>query len=614
MALAFETGGYGFAPALVPVDQNALQGLKPLSFSGGGQSPVQFKPLAGWSVPSSHPELIAQGISSGLGSIAQGIEAAYKSKEAKAEKQKDREYELQKYESQRKTKLEDEETLARFKASLPSHSRLGGGISPDYDSEEKSGDYSSSVMSSAPAPLAAPQAERYQRHAPIQGGKPLESINIPEEESTAGDVFKLNNGSSPLSSITTPVDQSAAPSPRGEEALRALSSIDWSKVQGKLGAGLGAGASPVDIPAQAPDWLRKPKAVTAPLSTLGGFSDQALENADKNLADAGLAYASEAMTQKAAGGVPKAAFKSYSKAKRYIDSQADNPNWYAESAPKPDRFGNFVIPWKHHDPAAMAAREEAQKTRQEASKTRQDIQKQNTLNREASMFQSHPAIKAFTGQNGMQQSLPRFVKDYDAIMKNPESAGISDVGLLDMFARAEGGGRVTEGQARLALGSMGLKDKAMQLGYKLEGGDRLSQNQRDQMLRVITEDHAAQVNIANQAIQMTRNKLKAQGVTDETSLPQPYIKAQTKWEAIDEIAAMRKNAVAIHEQQKQADARGDKQTSNDLKKQLEEIGKNAVELRKKIDKSKSAIINLDEIENTPQGWGGGAGSVIFQQP
>ena len=84
MALAFETGGYGFAPALVPVDQNALQGLKPLSFAA--TSPVQFKPLAGWNVPSGQPELIAQGVASGLGSIAQGITAAYQSKQAKEEK------------------------------------------------------------------------------------------------------------------------------------------------------------------------------------------------------------------------------------------------------------------------------------------------------------------------------------------------------------------------------------------------------------------------------------------------------------------------------------------------------------------------------------------------
>jgi hypothetical protein len=262
----------------------------------------------------------------------------------------------------------------------------------------------------------------------------------------------------------------------------------------------------------------------------------------------------------------------------------------------------------------MAAREEAQKTREETSKTRQEVQKQNTLNREAAMFQSHPAVKAFAGPNGMQQALGKFVRDYDAIAKNPEASGISDIGLLDMFGRAEGGGRITEGQAALALRAVGIFDKPDQLLEKLKGGARLSQNQRDQMLRVITEDHAAQVNIANQAVAMNRKKLQAQGITDEDSLPQPYIKAKTKWEGMEDIAAMKLNAIAIHEKQKQAEAAGDKKTANDLKKQLEEIGKNATELRQKIDKSKSAIINLDEVENTPQGWGGGAAATLIQQP
>jgi len=565
-------------------------------------TPIALQPLAGWSVPSSHPEVIAQGITSGLGAIVQGIEAAYKSKEDKKEKQADRDNELKKYESQRLQKREDEEYLLRLKASLPSRTSGAGGVAPDYGSEDEGGDYESSAMSSAVPPtneIYAPNSEN-----PALKEQNFTPINLPRQEGAPSN----DKQSKPsLLNITDPVDASAAPSPRGEQALQALANINWSQVKGSLGAGARAGAKSLEISAQAPDWLRKPNAVTAPLANLGGFPDTSLPHADKMLADAQQAYAlgtsQPPESQKPSGGVPKAAFSSYSAAQRYIDSQSDNPNWYAEGAPKPNKFGKFIIPWKHHDPAAMAAREEAAGTR-----------KQNTLNRESAMFQTHPAIKAFTSANGMQQSLPRFVKDYDAILKNPEAAGISDVGLLDMFARAEGGGRVTEGQANLALGSMGLADKARQLGYKLEGGDRLSQNQRDQMMRVIHEDHSAQLEIANQAIAMTRNKLKAQGIIDENSLPQPFIKAKTKWEATQDIASMKLNAIAIHEKQKRAEQAGDKQTSESLRKQLEEIGKSATELREKIDKSKSIIINLDEVQNTPQGWGGGAATTLIQQP
>jgi hypothetical protein len=149
---------------------------------------------------------------------------------------------------------------------------------------------------------------------------------------------------------------------------------------------------------------------------------------------------------------------------------------------------------------------------------------------------------------------------------------------------------------------------------KLLGGDRLSQDQRDQMLRVISEDHAAQVNIANQAVNMTRKKLQAQGITDEDNLPQPFIAAKTKWDGLNEITDLKKKAIDIHNSAKQAEASGDKDRAKLLNQQLQDIGKQALELRHKIDSSKSAIINLDELENTPQGWGGGASATLIQQP
>jgi len=147
----------------------------------------------------------------------------------------------------------------------------------------------------------------------------------------------------------------------------------------------------------------------------------------------------------------------------------------------------------------------------------------------------------------------------------------------------------------------------------LLGGDQLGKDQRDQMLRVISEDHDAQVNIANQAVKMTRAKLIKQGITDEDSLPQPYIAPKTKWHALEEITNLQKQAFQLHEQRKREIAAGNKATADKLKDQIEEIGKNAVEIRKQIDNSKSAIINLHEIENTPQGWTGGAVTTLLQQ-
>jgi len=81
MAMSLDQGGVAFTPA-VPKEESqaaALASIKPISFNSPA-SPIQFQPLAGWATPSTHPELLFQGIAGGLSAIGQGITAAYKSK------------------------------------------------------------------------------------------------------------------------------------------------------------------------------------------------------------------------------------------------------------------------------------------------------------------------------------------------------------------------------------------------------------------------------------------------------------------------------------------------------------------------------------------------------
>lgn len=611
--MALETQGYQFQAPIPDLSrENPLSSLKALTFSGGGNSPLNIQPLAGWKVESALPEKVAIGAIEGAGAIGQGITAAYMSKQAKKEAADALAKSQAREDAMLGQKYKEEEKMAGLKGKYAlDHAELMQGIKdriPKQSQTEKAftdlglpplsgGDSSESSL--------PPSAEV----EPINTGLDFKGLPTEETDGSAQPApSELNLDNKPLGDITSPVPLAAAPSATGEQALNALKNIDWSKMTASLGAGTGAGASSVSIPSSQPDWLRSPKSVTKSLSNLGG-----VDNVDLPLQDQYFAGMQKGLAQTKAPTIPAYERQMNKNYKSLSDQQAQDIHDYAVShgydAPVLTGLGGGMTEVKWASPEQT----EARKSREEAAILGHQVQTQNTLNRESAMFQGHPAIKAFTGANGMQQSLPRFIKDYDAIVKNPEGAGISDVGLLDMFARAEGGGRVTEGQANLALGSMGLKDKAMQLGYKLEGGDRLSQNQRDQMLRVISEDHNVQVSLANQAVQMTRQKLMDQGITNEHSLPQPYIKAKTKWEALDEITEMKKNALAIHEQQKQAEASGDKKTANDLKRQLEDIGKSAKELRSKIDKSKSAIINIDELENTPQGWGGGASGILIQQ-
>ena len=75
MAFSLDTSGFNVT---VPQGNAPLESLKP--FSMAGASPLQIKPLAGWSIPSAQPELVAQGISQGLSAIGQGIQVAYQQK------------------------------------------------------------------------------------------------------------------------------------------------------------------------------------------------------------------------------------------------------------------------------------------------------------------------------------------------------------------------------------------------------------------------------------------------------------------------------------------------------------------------------------------------------
>lgn len=262
--------------------------------------------------------------------------------------------------------------------------------------------------------------------------------------------------------------------------------------------------------------------------------------------------------------------------------------------------------------------------RLETMKQRYDkyqLQQQNTIDREQTKFYSNPDVKAFTAPNGMRQSFARFVKDYDAILKNPEASGISDIGLLDMFGRAEGGGRITEGQAALALRSVGILDAPDRLIQKLQGGARLSQNQRDQMLRVIAEDHAAQANLANQQIDMVRTKLQRQGITDEEMLPQKFIVPITKWDYEEKTKEARALNTQLQLQKSEAQKNNDKATVDQINEQLMQLKEEMDPMYKMakrigVDKDgnlRSGILNSYEIEHSPQGWAGGAVATFQQQ-
>lgn len=94
MAISYSGEGYKFTPQFANL--GALQGLQPLDVTRRAQ--FETRPLTYAEIPSSRPELVAEGVSKGIlaavGGITEGITAKYKSDQAKEEKAIERAHEI----------------------------------------------------------------------------------------------------------------------------------------------------------------------------------------------------------------------------------------------------------------------------------------------------------------------------------------------------------------------------------------------------------------------------------------------------------------------------------------------------------------------------------------
>lgn len=367
MAFSYEPSGFQYNPLAPKLeDGNLLSGIKPLQIPQ--QGPVQISAPPAWTVPNlpmpPRVEGIASGITTAINAIGQGVTAAYKDK-------REDEREARKAKIAADTKAAEQEETKRHHLEMEQNAteRIKNVLPANWGD---GGDETTSILRKAPT--VQPQARqlgtsidsRYERHAPVKGGS-FKTINLLEEDEANAGTFRLQSTSSPLAGLTDPAPIESAPTPTGESALSALANTDWAKVTGNYIAGTGAG--PVASIPQAVPSFAKPKP-PASLSTLGGISNAEMANIQQQLQEMPMQQAQPVSAPKY--GIPEAAFRSYGEARRYIESQAENPDWYAEGIPKPDKSGLFIIPWKKKDKSAMAA-----ETFKEEDKLRSDYLSQS---------------------------------------------------------------------------------------------------------------------------------------------------------------------------------------------------------------------------------------------
>jgi len=526
MAYSAETQGFNFAlPSLAGMtapqqDQKA--------FSVAGATPLQIKPLAGWSTPSSRPELVAQGIAEGIGQIGKGISVAYAASQDARKEQYKREQDMQKYaldlqKEKAREQHDDAMVLATRQKTLP----FSGQFAPNAPSE------------------VAPETPSATEQAPPSPSKEIENNKI------------------------TPVGVTYVPNTEALNALTAATQQPLSQISKYVSAGNEPGPiGTPQLPVNTPKYTRVDPTATNKVT-----------------------YAPQTPEWRPYENTPQGYKAAQMESKRHYEGYQDNPEVVEDP-----RSGGWKVARKHSD---------------EVKTGRYNQMQQRMLDMESARFNSDNAIKNFTAANGMQQNFPKFMRDYEENILNPKAGGISQIGLLDMYARAEGGGRITEGQAALALHAASLKDKFQVLFGKPLGGDILGKDQIEQMMNVIAGDHATQVRVANQKVTMARNKLKKQGITDEDDLPQYFIEPKLRSWHNRQLDNLQKQSAVLFNQKQAAKAAGKDTSAFDDK--LMFIQDQATKLQNELDTSDGDVLNMHEIENTPQGWGGASSTALIQQ-
>lgn len=300
-----------------------------------------------------------------------------------------------------------------------------------------------------------------------------------------------------------------------------------------------------------------------------------------------------------AGEVPYSRFKNYEVAKQYLEAVKRGTPEVTAMTPKATRDSRgrvigYEIEWKSNEEALKRQEEKlaAALAKKEKMTADQAAARSKLLLSEGRAVNAQDSIRNYTKPNGFREAVQRFIPAYnnatEADKKKLANVGLSDIDLIDNYARAMGGGKITEGQAHLISQAKTLKEKMQVLyGQNFGKGEQLSQAQRDTMLENMLEAHNSQARNANNILKRVRERLIVNGVKDELFLPETYTdNLITKTKARSELTRL-KDAV------KSLRMDAEKVAGNKLLSQ-EERNKKIVKIGKMFEKYKSEIDHLSE--------------------
>jgi hypothetical protein len=518
MAFLYDTGGYSVNSPTQDIDPQYLAGLKPLSHKAG----ISPAALSGWSVASARPESITQGALSGTGSIAQGLLAAQGNKLAQVEKDR-----LEKREEKLlQDKYKNEQIVAglkeRGKGSLPSSvldDEVGAPIVPKKTASDDS------ETTAIPTSETAQDAD-------------LDKQAL-KDAASGGAINGVSDVSGAMSSVAPPtpnVAQVVASTPIAYTTASTGSAVIPPAPMSGTNAPVASTTTPSSTPQVAPGM-----ATTQPISS-GDAATPANEAADKAMANTTpLTKAQEAEKNYKdvesaikSAALPRQKFNSLGDLQRYVSSQSNNPRYVYEGMTKAttaDGGAVLLAKWKDEgdarlkNAAASADRAQNQELKDQASKFHQEDVLQKEKDRKVSQelgerrqedrtiyaasrdFKTDPRVQALLNKSSSRSMLQPFVSAYMNAKKFPDVAGQADVSMMNLFGRAEGGGKITANEMHALESATSPEGKFKIMINHFGGGDMTYQQVRDQMLRELLESTNIGVDDANKAVTAARESL-----------------------------------------------------------------------------------------------------------
>ena len=228
-------------------------------------------------------------------------------------------------------------------------------------------------------------------------------------------------------------------------------------------------------------------------------------------------------------------------------------------------------------------------------------------------FRTDKPVMNYLAQNSPRSMLSPFVSAYEAAKLRPNAQGASDIAMLDSYARAMSGGRVTEGQANLILQAVSIPQKMEILTGKPFSGKFLPEDFRDQMLRELVENVNISADMANKTVSAYMKEMEAGGFPHQKiglhyflGGHKPETEFLLKTDAKERIKTNREQVKQLLVKEKTADP----DSAPMIRRQIEGLKNEAKILNDRLQDeadTNSSILGAKQMRdiNHLEGWGGG---------